>query len=448
DSVVPGDFMVTGVTAPPVDTRVDNWIGGRTPTVHWTASTHAIQYRVLILNQTGTITLCGPALTNSLTYAFPGSCLLAPGATNIARVEALTRSGAVLRRDLQFRVDSSAPIITLVGPKKIDPAVKAEFDLSVVDDGDLETVTCTHHHGATSTTVSCMNQPIVKFDQPIGTNRLVVVATDQAGNRAEKELIWVVKSCSCNPFDPPGTDNCSDDGLHGEIYYLTGSQINDFNAIPAWADRSVYYIITNGVRAPVDLRLPDINVPTRLFDTGFPIGDGNILKNERGENLIEYFAFRLNGYLKLGLPSVEFPAPADPVGHYQLALLSDDGAVMRIRTTPTGTPEVILNNDGFHPTKLKCASKTIELKADSKMQIMLDYFQGPRTHISLMLLWRKVDPTVPGALNDPLCNVEGNELYFGDNFNDFTAAKGYGQLLSRGWKVPTGRNFRRLTNLP
>ncbi|MBX9765866.1 MAG: hypothetical protein K2X47_01225, partial [Bdellovibrionales bacterium] len=26
DSVVPGDFMVTGVTAPPVDTRVDNWL--------------------------------------------------------------------------------------------------------------------------------------------------------------------------------------------------------------------------------------------------------------------------------------------------------------------------------------------------------------------------------------------------------------------------------------
>lgn len=68
---------------------------------------------------------------------------------------------------------------------------------------------------------------------------------------------------------------------------------------------------------------------------------------------------------------------SDPEGDYQIALLADDGAVLQASDTGAGFTTLI-DNDGTHPTKMACASRTVHMSRDSRIPIKLDYYQGPR----------------------------------------------------------------------
>lgn len=215
----------------------------------------------------------------------------------------------------------------------------------------------------------------------------------------------------CDPMGGSGNPGL-DDGLIAELFYLDQtvhqhSQVQDF--------------FDQGTRSTQDLFFTELNVPTRVFDTGFPSQTGSMIKNDDGEELIEYFALRFKSVLKLG--------PDDEEGDYELALLSDDGALLKVIDID-GDEHIIVDNDGLHPTRFGCSSTKVTMSKDTALDVRLEYFQGPRQHISLIPMWRRIDGQ---AGQDKECGKQGNERYFNYN-NNSEPQKNYTDLLARGWK--------------
>ncbi len=106
------------------------------------------------------------------------------------------------------------------------------------------------------------------------------------------------------------------------------------------------------------------NVPEREFTSGFPDVPG----------LFEWFGMNTR---------TSIIVPAD--GDYQIRLISDDGSKLWIDDT------LVINNDGQHQTV--AIERTARMKKGVH-KLTLDYFQGPRFKISLVLEWKK-----PGDAN-------------------------------------------------
>lgn len=236
---------------------------------------------------------------------------------------------------------------------------------------------------------------------------------------ASKELntfdvnLYALNKLVCDPFDG-GPSNPTDPnygrGLKANLYYLRDDQ-------PRY--QTVVDYINSGMRADQYLFFTSLNVPTRMFNIGFPTESGSLVKRDDGENLYEYFALRLSTVLQLG--------PDDEPGDYEMAILSDDGAIMRLRGAD-GQYQTIVDNDGDHPTKMGCGG-TITMTRETQKLMQFDYYQGPRYHIAVIPMWRK---KVQGQAAEPLCGQNGNNLFFDENTSAPKAA--YNALLSRGWK--------------
>lgn len=231
--------------------------------------------------------------------------------------------------------------------------------------------------------------------------------------------IYPLNKVVCDPFDPgtPGPN----DGLIAQLYYRGQGQNR-------WYSTTDF--INLGQKSQQKLFFSSLNVPTRVFQMGFPSETGASLKDDSGNVLNEYFALSLNSILKL--------APNDEEGEYEFALLSDDGAMMYVRDAD-GVYQTIVANDGDHPTRLGCGQK-INMNRATELVVKLDYYQGPRFHISLIPMWRKVTAsTTP----EPRCGQLGNSLFFDFN-NNSQPQPAYNELLSRGWKPIHADNW----NLP
>jgi hypothetical protein len=224
----------------------------------------------------------------------------------------------------------------------------------------------------------------------------------------------------CAPFDPSEPGGVIN-GLAGSIRYLEGSTA-----------KKVDDVLTRGKDAGVRLILNSLNVPTTAFTRGFVESSTNTpLKKADGTTLIEWFGIDMHSNLML--------ANGDAEGYYQFALLSDDGSILSIDTEAAGGGTVLVDNDNNHPTKLGCAASAIPMKKNQARSIRLKYFQGPRTHIALMLLWRKVDSA--NAALDPSCGLSGNSLFFDSTVVPSAPRPGYTDLVNRGWKVVGNKNF-------
>jgi hypothetical protein len=177
------------------------------------------------------------------------------------------------------------------------------------------------------------------------------------------------------------------------------------------------------------LFLSTLDVPTRAFTEGFPTLSGQKIKNDAGTDLVEYFHISFRSELKLGDDEAE--------GLYELAILADDGA----RLTVDGS--TFLESTGVHPTKMLCAPPSaagvVDLRRASSVPIVVEYFQGPRHHIALQLLWRKVDSS---RLPEPRCGQLGNELWFDYHSTPTQPKAAYNDLLARGWSVIPSHVFR------
>lgn len=227
----------------------------------------------------------------------------------------------------------------------------------------------------------------------------------------------------CDPFNA-GTSQ-RDRGLIGNLVYLTDDQ-------PRYTSARDY--VDNGVPVQSTLYFDKLMIPTRSWDLGFYTQAGELVLNHRDEPLYEYFGVHLESELML--------APGEDPGWYQFAILSDDGATMDLRDDE-GVLDPIVNNDGTHPTRMGCSMKSVYLDQNSKIPFTINYYQGPRYHISMILMMRPLpagaDPLAAAA--DVECGRQGNDRYFDYNTVPSTPKTKWYELLERGWKPLENSNF-------
>lgn len=228
---------------------------------------------------------------------------------------------------------------------------------------------------------------------------------------------FAVNKLVCDPFDDIRPTDLTQ-GLHAKLWYLDSSQ-------PRY--KSVGQMLSEGHSSDQELFFSEVIVPTRLFSLGFPKESGGVVQDDIGQDLIEYFAIELNGGLRLG--------PDDLEGEYEFALLSDDGSIMSV-AEGDGEYTVVVNNDGDHPTKLGCGS-TLNFTNQTQYKVNFKYYQGPRYHISMIPLWRRVTNETKAETQ---CGKLGNSMYFDYN-NNSTPQQAYKDLLARGWRPLTKDNY-------
>jgi hypothetical protein len=105
--------------------------------------------------------------------------------------------------------------------------------------------------------------------------------------------------------------------------------------------------------------LSQLDITPRPFRQGFPGLDG----------LIEWFGL-----------DIRFTVDIASTGRWDVGLVSDDGAILSIDGRD------VINNDGVHRATARWTQVTL---ASGVRNFRVRYFQGPREHIALMLVWRK-----------------------------------------------------------
>ncbi|RYZ68080.1 MAG: hypothetical protein EOP05_16865 [Proteobacteria bacterium] len=233
---------------------------------------------------------------------------------------------------------------------------------------------------------------------------------------------YPVSKLVCDPMGEPGEDPRSNAGLKAELYWLEAGQANA---------KSSGDLIARGKKSDRNLFVSVLNTPTRQFDMGFNNDLGEPVKTDAGAMLIERFALRFTSVLRL--------APDQEEGLYELALLSDDGATLRLRDGE-GVYQSVVDNDGEHGTRFGCSSQVVELKRDTEKLMQVDYYQGPRYHIALIAMMRKVQMNADGTIKrDPSCGKTNNDSWF--NTTTLAPKKDYTDLLARGWAPLKKENY-------
>lgn len=237
----------------------------------------------------------------------------------------------------------------------------------------------------------------------------------------------------CDPFS---TGSQQDHGLKGKINYWNG----DSKYEDAKYTLDFYKIGNTGTEtASSDLYLNQLNITSREFNQGFPTSNG-VLKNNKGENLIEFFGLELES--KLMLPKGELTIEKE----YRIAFVSDDGVRMQIQN-PSGSWSTLLESPTTDPNRVTCSKQTLKFNASTSegIPLKINFFQGPKNHLGLIMLWKEIDKNNPQSFNDPYCLDEPkvfgvNELF--DTANGGSKAlPAYTDFLARGWKVIPVDNF-------
>ncbi len=261
----------------------------------------------------------------------------------------------------------------------------------------------------------------------MGVLAMLYVTGCESGSQVPKEEVrfhtydinaYPMNKVVCDPMGGGGGTTAKQ-GIKAELFYRSQSQARFYKA-------QDYVDFTT--KAEQTLFFTEMFVPTRMFDVGFTTQTSGVLKDDVGQTLLEYFGIKMNTTIQL--------APNDAEGVYEFALLSDDGSVMKIKNGDSYSE--IINNDGDHPTRMGCSSQRITMTTDTKLETEILYYQGPRYHISNILLWRKLsEAEAAGA--DAACGVSGNEHWFNPTNSQPTA--NFNALSTRGWNVVNQANF-------
>lgn len=226
----------------------------------------------------------------------------------------------------------------------------------------------------------------------------------------------LVNKVVCDPWggeNPPSVEH----GIKASLFYR-GVGVPRFYSAQEYVD-----LATPSTQS---LFFSDLNVPTRMFSEGFSTQSSQVVKDDMGEKLIEYFGMKFTTTLKLKADQAE--------GDYELGVLADDGVV--VKAMINGQMRPLIMNDGDHTTKMGCALSTLNFTRDTEIPIEVTYYQGPRYHIANVLMWRKAAE----AGKDSSCGHEGNEHFFDPN-NGSVAKQPYKDLLARGWEPISSENF-------
>ncbi len=241
----------------------------------------------------------------------------------------------------------------------------------------------------------------------------------------------IIKNPVCDPFD---TGNQGSDARNGllsqEIVYVPAAQSGSIHNFASFFELDP---MTNQSvpRYSIDREviIHRVDVFSRQFSQGFfSMSDPTMALSIPGtdETLNEWFGMQYSANLRL-------PADRDE-GLYEFMLIADDGSNLRI-DTGSGL-QTLIANDGVHAEKAKCSAveKIVEMKRDSNFPIQLDYFQGPRYHIAMTLLWRRLDNAeVATHVADVECGKQANDYFFDSHTS--TPKAPFNGLLNRGWEV-------------
>lgn len=141
--------------------------------------------------------------------------------------------------------------------------------------------------------------------------------------------------------------------------YTFGTTVVDL----AGLEGRIYYLETNTAKLPNfktmhpvgSVYASTLNVWPQRFDQGFP----GITER------FEWFGIEYTGKIWIQQP-----------GNYRFSLLSDDGARLKLNN------KVIIDNDGVHGPGARSASADL---TRGEYEISLEYFQGPRFMVALVL---------------------------------------------------------------
>lgn len=185
--------------------------------------------------------------------------------------------------------------------------------------------------------------------------RGTVVVTTPEGV-AEYRSVYATNDSTFSGKTEPGA------GLVGNVYRLHSGTSLLPNLDDPCSDPTV--LDTDEHPCPfTSILLENVNIPMRSWDTGFP----GLLAD-----VDEWFAIRFQGFLDIA-----------EAGSYAFQTCSDDGS--RLWVYGEGGRVAVVENDSTHP--MQCRDGRIDLPA-GRIPIHLDYFQGPRTEIGLVLSWQ------------------------------------------------------------
>lgn len=110
-----------------------------------------------------------------------------------------------------------------------------------------------------------------------------------------------------------------------------------------------------------------------MFDLGFANETGETVKSDDGKTLIEYFALRFSSILRL--------APTQKPALYEFAILSDDGAILKMRGSDGVYTTTVDLTTVTTTTRLGCGSTPMQLGAETEIPMTIEYYQGPHATI-------------------------------------------------------------------
>lgn len=331
-----------------------------------------------------------------------------------------------------WTLDISPPIIRIISsPVAIKAGDHAVIQYEVIDLlSGVASVKC-GLYTPTNMVADCQAKATIDLGaMTTGNYTFQIVAADKVGNTITDTVAFQVNSLPviCDPFVVGGEAACSG-GLIGDIYYLDAAGRTAFQSLSA---KTVDFFYSNGIKVNALLNLNQLFVSTRSFTAGFPSQTGQLVTDNSGNTLYEYFAFHLNTVLKLD-------ALNDQPGWYQFATLSDDGSMVLIQPQGATSYSTLVSNDGDHSTRMGCSTQAIYIDDTTRLATLIKYYQGPATEIAMTLMWKKVQ-AVNSSL-DSHCGLSGNSAFFGPSpYQDFTSS-GYGQLINNGWRVVAPINF-------
>ncbi len=163
-------------------------------------------------------------------------------------------------------------------------------------------------------------------------------------------------------------------GLRGNVYRL----VEGTPALPNLDDACSDPQVINSEEFPcpfTSVLVSEVNVPLRSWEVGFP----GLLAD-----VLEWFAIRFSGYLMV-----------DASGEHTFEICSDDGSNLWIFVD--GDWRKVVDNDGVH--SLRCRSAGYHLEP-GRYPVKLDYYQGPRTEIAIVLKWRPPGAADPVVVSD------------------------------------------------
>lgn len=259
----------------------------------------------------------------------------------------------------------------------------------------------------------CLTDPITGSES--GTN----FAADPSTSPSISNPVRMI----CDPFQTNSTQN-RERGLVGGMTYLASGQASYTTA----AD-----YLEHGNIVDATIYLDRLFVPTRPNDRPFYTSDGSMITAADGSTVYKNFGVRMGSQLQL--------AANENPGYYQLAVMSSDGAVLKLQDQ-NGELKTIVNNDGQHPTHFECATEPVYLDHNSKIPMVLDYFQGDGDHITLITMWRPW-PSDPSKVSDhaSYCGRRGNGLFFNFSQNPVEPKKAFYEMLEQKWKVLENENY-------